>query len=396
MPRPNFSRMAMKVHRWSGLLGALVFVVVGLSGAVLVFHEDLDAALFPELFDVSPGAGEPSFQRAVETAQRAFPDARLRGVVVPPPDEARTLKVQFIPRTGGPTLIALVDPFTGELRGTRIWGRETRFLEDPVSWIYQLHYQLTAGRIGQVVTVVASMLLMLSVLTGAFVYRKQLPRALTLRTPFRAKGTAVLFSSLHRLVGTWVIVLNLVLAVSGLWILRGTFTKAFWTGPEGRPVPSAVAPSSPRSFDEALEVARRTVPGFAPSWIDLRAGATEGSSRFVVLGKHRESASIYGRHASTIVIDGRTLEALDVTHPSEMSLGGKLNALAFPIHQGHWGGLLVRLIWVFAGLGLPLLSVTGTMMWWLRTRRAPHPAPAAAPARGPSRPIGAPSSSNAG
>jgi uncharacterized iron-regulated membrane protein len=356
----------MRIHSWSGLLGALVFVVVGLSGAVLVFHKELDVALFPRLFAVQP-EGAPSYQRAFEAARRAFPEARVRGMRVPPPGEPRSLEVQAVGPQGGPTLIALVDPYTGALRGTRVWGSgHTRFTEDPVSWIYLLHYQLTAGQVGQLVIVLASLLLALSVVTGAFVYRKQLFRGLLLREPLSGKGWRARFSSLHRMVGAWTLVLNLLLAVSGLWMLRATFTADFWKRPDGRPAPSGPAPRSAHSFDEALAAARRALPGFEPSWVELRAQPTD---RFIVLGRHAEQKKLYGRYASAVVLDASGLGVLEVRRPEEMGLGGKLDALAFPLHQGQWGGLPVRLLYVLAGLGLPLLSLTGMLMWLRRNRR---------------------------
>jgi uncharacterized iron-regulated membrane protein len=371
LPRVNFTRLAMRIHRWSGLLGAAVFVLVGLTGAVLVFHEQLDAALFPRLFTVEPGHGAPSYQRAIETTQQAFPEARVRGVRVPPPGEPKVLKVQAVGPQGGPTLIALVDPYTGALRGTRVWGAgHTRFLEDPVSWLYLLHYQLTAGKTGQLVVVLASILLALSVVTGAFVYRKQLLRALTLREPLRRKGWAARFSAVHRLVGAWTLALNLLLAVSGLWMLRATFTADFWKQPDGRPAPSGAAPRSAHSYDEAVAAARLALPGFEPSWVELRAQPT---ARFVVLGRHAEASSFYGRYASAVVLGADGLEVLEVRRPEELSLGRKADVLAFPLHQGHWGGLPVKLLYVLSGLGVPMLSLTGTLLWLRRMRRPAHP-----------------------
>lgn len=372
--RANLTRLAMRVHSWSGLLGAMVFVIVGLTGAVLVFHEEIDSALFPRLFVVAP-KGEPSYQRAVEVAQAAFPGARVRGMRVPPPGEPRSLAIQAVGPQGGPALIALVDPYTGELRGTRVFGSgHTRFSEDPVSWLYQLHYQLTAGKVGQLVVVLAAMLLMVSVLTGAFVYRKQLARAFLFRESLRRKSWPARFSSLHRLVGAWTLVLNLLLSASGLWMLRATFTADFWKRPDGRPAPSGAAPRSAHSFDEAIAAVRAAVPGFEPSWVELRAGASAAESRFVVLGRHAEAASFYGRYASAVVLNGSGLGVLEVRRPEEMALGGKLDALAFPLHQGHWGGLVVRLLYVLGGLGVPMLSVTGTVLWIRRNRRRAQPA----------------------
>jgi uncharacterized iron-regulated membrane protein len=129
-------------------------------------------------------------------------------------------------------------------------------------------------------------------------------------------------------------------------------------------------PRSAHSYDDALEAARRAVPGFEPSWVELRALP---SNRFVILGRHPELASVYGRYASAVVLDGDGLGVLEIKRPEALALGGKLDALAFPLHQGHWGGLPVRLLYVFAGLGVPMLSFTGMLLWVRRNRRRAHP-----------------------
>ena len=370
--RVTLTRLAMRIHSWSGLLGALVFVTVGLSGAVLVFHAELDAALFPKLFHVRPSDGELSYQRAVDTALSAFPGTRVRGIRVPPPDEPRSFTIQTVGPQGGPAHIALVDPYTGVLRGTRILGSgHTRFLDDPVSWLYLFHYQLTAGKVGQLVVVLAAILLMLSVVTGTLVYRKQLLRALTLREPMRRKGWMARFSSLHRMVGVWTLLLNLVLALSGLWMLSRTFTTAYWKQPEGLPAHSGPTPRSAHTYDAAIAAARRALPDLEPSWVELRNAPT---NRFIILGRHGRDSKLYGRYASAVTLDAETLAVLDVRRPEALPLGQKLGVLAFPVHQGHWGGLPVRLLYVFAGLGVPMLSLTGMLLWLRRTRRRTQPA----------------------
>ncbi|MEH2387995.1 MAG: PepSY-associated TM helix domain-containing protein [Nostoc sp.] len=42
-----------------------------------------------------------------------------------------------------------------------------------------------------------------------------------------------------------------------------------------------------------------------------------------------------------------------------------LDAFA-PMHYGTFGGLPTRILYVFVGLGLSTLSITGFIMWWYR------------------------------
>jgi len=363
---PSWSRRAMSVHRWSGLLGGLVFVLMGLSGALLVFHEELDAALFPGQLQADPTRGEWSVTRAVQSAQRALPGARILGVALPSPERPRVLKVQV--RRGSSAHAVLVDPYTGEVRGVRARGsRMPSLREDPVSWAYRFHYQLAAGKRGQLITVLASLLLLLSVLSGAFVYRKHLLTAVRFRVRVRGASTRTRVSSLHRVGGTWALGLNLLLAVSGFWMIHDTVTPGFWQ--PSRPLPAAASPVSRWTYDDALAAAERAVPGFVPSWIDL--GTTPGgTARFTLRGRHPNSAPVWGRHSSAVVLEASSLQVVETRRPERLPLGAQLDGLAFPLHQGHWGGLPVKLLFVLAGLSLPLLSLSGTWLWLRRRARS--------------------------
>ena len=47
-------RIAIVVHRYVGLVMTVFLVVAGLTGSLLAFNRELDAALNPELFRVEP------------------------------------------------------------------------------------------------------------------------------------------------------------------------------------------------------------------------------------------------------------------------------------------------------------------------------------------------------
>lgn len=368
-----FTRLALTLHRWAGLVGAAVFLLVGTSGAVLVFHADLDRALFPSLYDVDPRAGEVSYQRAVERVRARYPDARIRGLGPLAFDRPSPLRVRAEPADGSASIVAIVDPHDGELRAIRRYGEgATRLREDPMSWLYLFHYTLTAGKAGQVVTVLSALLLLVSALSGAFVYRKQLLRVLTFRERLRTKNLDTLLSSLHRLFGVWSLVLLVLLSLTGVWMLRGTFSASFFErGARKAPPPPAPAEVT-YSYDDALAAARRALPGLEPSYVSLReTRGDDGATRAVygVLGRVHGDSALYGDYGATVRVDGNTLEVLGKRRPADKPLADKLSALAFPLHQGHWGGLPVKLLYVLAGLALPSLAISGPLLALRRQRR---------------------------
>jgi uncharacterized iron-regulated membrane protein len=52
-----------------------------------------------------------------------------------------------------------------------------------------------------------------------------------------------------------------------------------------------------------------------------------------------------------------------------MGAGQRLETLIWPIHTGEWAGGSWRLLWLAAGLSLPLFFATGLLRWLIRTHR---------------------------
>ena len=69
-------RMVRKLHLWLGLVIGGLFVLLGLTGSVLVFYPEIDALLHPEirLEALAGPAREPDWGRALATVRQAWPD----------------------------------------------------------------------------------------------------------------------------------------------------------------------------------------------------------------------------------------------------------------------------------------------------------------------------------
>ena len=75
-------RLWLKVHLWLGIGLAVLLVPVALSGALLVWHDDLDALINPGRYAVTAGEPlrRPSYMRARRRGARAGLSTRRRAV----------------------------------------------------------------------------------------------------------------------------------------------------------------------------------------------------------------------------------------------------------------------------------------------------------------------------
>src|SRR5262245_935056 len=126
--RPFFSRL----HRWFGLATAVFLFVAGLTGAVISWDHELDAALNPGLYEARTPAGTGTARPSLELAQRLeADDPRVQVTYLPLAVEpGETLQVSVEPRVDPLTgklydvdyNEVAVDPVTGEVQGRRFWG----------------------------------------------------------------------------------------------------------------------------------------------------------------------------------------------------------------------------------------------------------------------------------
>jgi uncharacterized iron-regulated membrane protein len=146
------------LHRWIGLTTAIFLVIAGLTGALLAFNDELDAALNPQLFRAAPpGPDTPALDPLLlrEQVQVRFPGTWLHDV--PLVLELGRATVFFLdspadPATGKPAELPnnqiFVNPYTGDVQGARRWGDITQGWKNLMPFVYRLHYSLALDAAG--------------------------------------------------------------------------------------------------------------------------------------------------------------------------------------------------------------------------------------------------------
>ena len=149
-------RGLFQVHLWAGVALAGYVGVVGVTGAALMFRPQMQAATYPQFFEVErrgPSAPPGEIVRVFETA---YPGAALIGIDYPTARRGTVLAYL----TGPEGLITtFAHPETGEILG-ELPG------ESWISWLQQLHFNLLSGQTGLLINGVGAIGLALLCLTG--------------------------------------------------------------------------------------------------------------------------------------------------------------------------------------------------------------------------------------
>lgn len=340
-----------RVHRWLGLLLALPLVLQGVTGCVLAATPFFVELTSPRIHR-DPGRLD-DVAAIVAAAEAAAPGLRARRYSAPK-DAAVTVELAA-PRQqfGGGSTLALIDPTTLRVLSVGAAGGFYR-------WAHSLHENLLMPQFGgrSIIGWIGVGLLLLAV-SGIPLWW---PRSGRLRAAIsvqrRARGAA-LFRQLHGAAGIWIVAILIVQAATGVTLGFPETARALFGAPN-----MEARPSSPRGGVEAApDVATLTAhalaaaPGAPLVELRLPSGA-------------RAAVAFLGRGALPIVVQmSANGQVLAVRDPWAEGGGALALALMRALHYGDLLGLIWLALLCMSGVLLPLLPITGVLLW-LRKRRS--------------------------
>jgi uncharacterized iron-regulated membrane protein len=360
----------LTLHRWLGLGLGLWFVLLGLSGSALVFYTDLEPWFDARLAPV-PSAQPVSIEAVVQALQAAHPQ-RTAGwrIELPAPGQALVTARYLRPaETAGrffAPLLATVDGRRGALVAERYWGAT------PMTWLYDLHYTLLLGDAGRQAVAVAGLLLVLSMLSGLWLWW---PRTGHWREALRFKRAASpqrRVYDLHKVAGIAMLPVLLVLGFTGAVLGWPAVSEPVigWFSPLGampRPVSSSEAALPRLSADAVLARLQRAWPDAQPRWIDVPGRDPRAPYRV----RLRFPGDPGDRFPSSVAwFDARTGAVLALRGPQQATAGDTFRQWMHPLHGGEGFGLAGRIVVCVGGLGPLALALTGWWRWRHKRRAA--------------------------
>ncbi|NKJ51359.1 peptidase [Burkholderia sp. SG-MS1] len=379
-------RQLVRLHRWFGVATALFLFVAGLTGAIIAWDHELDAALNPSFFEAhtdAPALSGLELARRVEAA-----DPRLQVTYLPLIAEpGHTLQMMVLPRTNPATKQpypldfnqVAVDPATGEIQGRREWGAVSLAPINLIPFIYKLHYTLHLPFAGGIDTgtwlmgIVGIVWLFDSVI--ALVLSFPSVKAWRKSFAFRLKrGGYALTFDLHRSGGVWIWGLLMVIALTSI--------SMNLSGPVVRPVVSMLSTLTPDPINNP-EILRAPQPGdqvlsreqivkFAEqAGKSMHLAAPPGGIYYAEF-LHAYGVGFYapGNDHGDIGLgnpwmywDAATGKLLGKTIPGKGSAGDIFMQVQFPLHSGRILGLGGRILISAMGIAVAVLSATGLLIW---------------------------------
>ena len=356
-------RVLLFLHLWLGLSCGLLFVVMGLSGSLLVFAPELDAVFTPQLVLNAGRAAVSQYKLDACRAEVAatHPGWKLMSVTLP--TRADGSLQWFASQPGNAARYTIfTDAGTCNLLGQRT--RRQYFL----GWLMDFHHQLLLGSDNQWILGYVAIGIFTLVVTGFLLWWPSSWSAE--RFKFRKSARP-----LHYAIGFWLFVPLLLISSTAIYMgfhdilmprLLGnkqSFKRAADKKPGGKPTHDDTAQPS---LDVALATAQAAQPGAFIAALRMK-GANDPITAAFQVGGQIGTRSIVNSMELTPQPDG-TFKVTKTMLISQRGFGARLTYLVPMLHYGDLFGYATRVLFSLTGLMPGVLLVTGFLMWRRRVR----------------------------
>jgi uncharacterized iron-regulated membrane protein len=370
------------IHRWIAILLCILLVPIAISGALLVWHDELDALVHPARFAVS-GNSTALISSYLDSARGALPANFTPMVVRFPAVEGRPITVMARGEEGGARqlLTVYLDPPSGRVLDV------VNFRSSFFGFLHRFHENLTVPEYsGRAIVGWAGVGMLILSLTGLWLWW---PRngVFRLGLRWRRAGDATI-SNLHYLLGFWIALPLTFVSLTGIYLsfpqtARSAMSAIAPMNPQaGRPIFAAqLARETQLTPDAALDAARNAKPGWRPSALFLATQSERGdrSERPEQRGERTERGE---RPAATWRVQLRDPVSNDITNVIVNDRDGTTRSLPDPLagdraaqwirflHEGSRGGPVWQIAVFLTGVFPPIFAFTGIVMWLRRRSRA--------------------------
>jgi uncharacterized iron-regulated membrane protein len=384
------------LHSWMGLTIAAFLILVGLTGSLLAFWNEINHWLTPKLYPGPHPGIELDAATLARRAETLVPQARATQVYL---GYVGTAWVTVEPRGGAAPLgfdQIYLDNVTGEELGRLQFGAPAATLNALLPFIYKLHYALALGDGGEKILGVVALIWTMDCFVAFYL---TLPtRSGTSRKKYlqrwgpawRIKWSGAFYRvafDVHRAGGLWLwamllifawssVMLNLDAAYSRVTSLFLDYARADFS-PRER---SAEDPAIPMEWEAAQRVAVQLMADQARRHsFDIDRPVALYYFRDAQIYNYRvhSSRDVGQKYGSTGVdFDAYTGALLRVSLPTGQHGGNTVSSWLGELHTANVFGRPYQIFVSILGLAIATLSVTGVYVWWQKrqARRVRRPA----------------------
>ncbi len=322
--------MMRSLHRWPGLIAAVLLSFVAITGAILAYFPARDALTTPS----TAGMSVAQLVTRIQAQNPALAEI----------DRAPSGKITAFFNTGSP-VPQVIDPTTGASLGPQP--------ASPVlDFVMELHRSMFLSTTGRLITTFAALAMIAMAITGLIMLARRSGGWRRMFKPQQGRGRV------HAIIARTAVLGLTISALTAIWMTAVTFNF----------VPASQPPAFPAHTSGKS--------GLAPAKIPMLTQIPVAALDQLVMPAQGDPTDVYTLKTSA----GQGYVDQGNGHLlawSKTTVWDWLTRILKNLHTGR-GAALMGLIFALSALGVPALSVTGTLQYLRNRRRA---GPRSAPAR---------------
>ena len=357
-------RLTGKIHLWLGMATGMIVLVVGLTGCLYTFMDEIRPLVYHDRMYSPAPAGRPllALPKLQRIAEQALGRKESMLDIQVFTDPQRTIVFRYRDRNNRsnwyPSYFIHYDRMYLNPRTGKVICLENSKWEF-FNVVVMLHCSLLLGNLGKQIITWSTVVFVVMLLSGLYLWWPKNRAAAGKRFRFKWKaGTNRKRKNydLHQIPGFYSAVFTLCIAVSGLVMVWYPSSSHQMT--MGRQKVSSTAMD--KAFAQVLQE--------SPDAEEFRIYPAKQSAEPLVIRSFSKKSTHYADHE--YCFDGTT--GLQLMHSSFSGLtnGGKLHELSYDIHVGAIGGLPGKMLAFLASLTAAALPVTGFLIWKARKNKS--------------------------
>ena len=395
------------LHLWLSIPFGIFITIICLTGASLVFEQEITNALNPHLYYVTPPAGARPLQPS-QLAQRIkeqMPDTLQLSSIQFYADEKMNCMASF---KNAPRRTLSVNPYTGEVNG---WTQSYAFFQT----MRKLHRYLMdapASRgektVGKVVVGISTLMLVVILITGVVIWFPSGKKALKSRLSVSCtKGWFRFWYDSHVSLGIYVTIFLLFMALTGLtWSFTWYRTAAYSLFGGAEQPDTAMAHNASAHDNGNAKEPRRAKAGdeTQTSQPEQKEGKRGRSGQRGGHGEHPFNYAVWDnvlselkgmypvfktitlsereaqiapnpkslmRRTDTATFNPRNGEIKEMSYYKDAPRSQALRGWFYSFHTGNWGGMITKIIYFLSALIGGILPLSGYYLW-LKKKKKKH------------------------
>jgi uncharacterized iron-regulated membrane protein len=377
----TFKNFIKKIHLWLGLSSGLIVIILGITGCLYVFEEELLPIVHDYYYVDQVKTKKLPLSKLIQIAKdanlKANPKQTLSGCRILNEDN-RTVIVWFFEELDNDaiwywnryqTSYVYVDPYTASVKKIEDYNSEF------FVFVRMLHQTLCfRSEIGDPIVGTATIIFIISLITGLILWWPKNKSAAKQRFWFQWKNTTKWKRKnydLHNILGYYMLIFALIIALTGLvWAFECYDKGVQWLFNGGK------------TFEKKETLVSDTTQYTKNTSTDKIFATTvkanpQAKTYFLFLPKENDSlatTNTFVRYESrfddvSMQFDQYTAKLLKSTAYKDKNNGEKFRFINYDIHVGSILGFPGKVLAFFASLVCASLPITGFLIWWGRNNK---------------------------